>query len=380
MVLVLSFAAVLPVYAQSFASGSVGNVYVLTNDPAGNQVVAYDRSSDGSLTLLGKFNTGGLGSGVGLTVPPDPLGSQNALLLSPDGRWLFAVNAGSNEISSLQVTSDGLHPVDTVSSNGDYPVSLTLYNNYLFVLNAGGDGNISGFKVDSHGHLTPISGSTRSLNAATPAMGAQPNILEAPAQVGFSPDGKWLIVTDKGGVSGTGKIDLFRVNSKGLPSSNFETTTTAHPVPFGFIFDQFGHLLVVDAGASSVSAYSIQSDGDLTTLSAVVTGQAATCWIAASASGDIYTDNTGGNSISAIDSASNGQLEVLNGGGPAALTGAGTLPLDVGISIDGRFLYSLEVGVGKVGIFQIGSDGGLSPLGQAEGFAAGSGAQGIAVR
>ncbi len=43
-----------------------GAVYIMTNDLAGNQVVRYDRASDGSLAFSGKFSTGGLGA-TGLT-------------------------------------------------------------------------------------------------------------------------------------------------------------------------------------------------------------------------------------------------------------------------------------------------------------------------
>ena len=126
-------------------------------------------------------------------MPPDPLGSQNSLLLSPDGRFLFAVNAGSNEVSSFNVLPGGLSLADKVSSGGSYPVSLAYSEGLLYVLNAAGDGSISGFKVMDDGHLKALKGSTRSLHAATPANGAQPMILESPAEVVFNPDGRFLL-------------------------------------------------------------------------------------------------------------------------------------------------------------------------------------------
>src|SRR5436305_1920706 len=89
--------ALLPAFAlgsggAALARGNVGAVYTLTNAAAGNRVAVFDRASDGALTPAGTYSTGGLGSG-------DGLGSQGALALSQGNKWLFAVNAGSNEIS-----------------------------------------------------------------------------------------------------------------------------------------------------------------------------------------------------------------------------------------------------------------------------------------
>ena len=120
--------------------GNVGALYTLTNAAAGNSVVAYNRASDGTLTLAGTYPTGGLGTGAAL-------GSQGALVLSEDGRWLFAVDAGSNEISVLSVDRNGLSLADKVSSGGTMPISLTANGDLLYVLSAGGNGNITGFNI-----------------------------------------------------------------------------------------------------------------------------------------------------------------------------------------------------------------------------------------
>jgi hypothetical protein len=83
------------------ASDAPGAVYALTNDPAGNAVLVYDRAADGSLTAAGAYATGGAGSAAGL-------GSQGAVIVSDDRRWLFAANTGSNSISSFRI-----HPQDS---------------------------------------------------------------------------------------------------------------------------------------------------------------------------------------------------------------------------------------------------------------------------
>lgn len=383
MVVVMALAICLigaaPVFAQSpDKAGSAGAVYIMSNSPGGNQVLVYNRAADGSLTYVSSFATGGKGSGVGTTIPPDPLGSQNSIIVSPNGRWVFAVNAGSNEISSFKVVPGGLSLADKVSSGGAYPVSLTYSDELLYVLNAAGDGSISGFNVTSEGHLKALKGSTRSLHAATPAKGAQPNILEAPAQVDFSPDGDFLVITDKGGVSGKGLIDVFEV-SDGLPSAHAVVTQTSGAVPFAFTFDKFGYLNVVDASTGSVTAYAIGDSGSLTVKSVVYTGQAATCWIASNGK-YLFTDNTGSGTISGFMPSHTGQLSPVTANSIVGTTGPGTLPLDIGISHDGRFVYSLETGAGKIGIFRVNNNGTLTSLGTGGVYPAVSGFQGIAVR
>ena len=120
------------------ATDGFGAVYTSTNATAGNQILVFNRGTNGSLTLQGSYATGGLGSGASL-------GSQSAVVLSQNNHWLFTVNAGSNQISSFSVSSKGLTLVDVVDSGGIRPISLTAYEDSLYVLNAGGSGNISGF-------------------------------------------------------------------------------------------------------------------------------------------------------------------------------------------------------------------------------------------
>ncbi len=378
LTLMLALAMTVPAFAKD-NHGYPGAVYIMSNSESGNQVLIYNRADDGTLSYSSQVATGGLGSGVGMTVPPDPLGSQNSLLLSADGQWLFAVNAGSNEVSVFKVTASGLTLTDKVSSGGDYPVSLTFSHRLLYVLNVGGDGNITGFRLNNKGRLSFIKNSTRSLHAATPANGSQPNILEAPGQVGFSPNGDYLVITDKGGVSGDGKLLVFPVNKNGLPGDHPAVTHTANPVPFSFTFDRFGHPVVVDASAGTVTSYAIGKNGILTTLSTAVTGQAATCWIVNNTR-FIFTDNTGSGTISAFSAAHNGSLTPVNSNGIVANTGSGTLPLDAAVSLNGQFIYSLTTGVGQISMFKANANGSLTSLGTVGGYSPVSGFQGIAAR
>ncbi|MBE0696027.1 MAG: hypothetical protein IH586_03800, partial [Anaerolineaceae bacterium] len=260
-----------------------------------------------------------------------------------------------------------------VSSGGEYPVSLTVHDKWVYVLNAAGDGSISGFRL-VEGQLKPLAKSTRSLFAATPADGAQPNILEAPAQVGFTPDGSMLVITDKGAVSGVGRLLVFKIDRSGRPSRTFVSTPTAAPVPFAFTFDRFGHLVVVDASAGSISSYQFNRNGSLSLLGAVTNGQAAVCWIDSNGK-YIFTDNTGSGTISALKPSVKGSPVLLDA--TAAITGPDTLPLDMSISRNGRFLYSLETGAGAIGQYRINSNGTLSFIGTLTGLPVIGGFQGI---
>ncbi len=263
----------------SLAAGrnSPGAVYTMTNDPNDNEVIIFNRDSKGILTKADSIPTGGKGSGGGL----DPLGSQGSLMLSQDKRWLLAVNAGSNEISAIRVLPDGLDLVDKVDSGGVFPVSLTIFHNLVYVLNAGASPNITGFNLSHTGQLTALANSGRSLTGAF-------------AQVGFDPKGETLVVTDKT----DNEILVFSVGGDGLPSTSAVTSASNGITPFGFIFDQRGHLIVSEAGSGAVSSYNILSDDTLKVISgSVANGQIATCWIDEN-SRYAFASNPGSNTIS----------------------------------------------------------------------------------
>lgn len=335
----------------------VGAVYSMTNVSNGNSVVVFSRDEEGILTNIGSVLTGGKGSGGGF----DPLASQNSLVLSHDHRWLLAVNGGSNELSLFRVLPDGLELADKVASGGTFPVSVTVDQNLVYVLNAGPSPNITGFNLSQRGHLTPLSNSTRSL-VSTGAF----------SQIGFDPEGNKLVVTDRA----ESQIIVYSVSDDGLPAATPVTSASNGKVPFGFIFDERGHLVVVEVGPDAVSTYNILPNDTLQVISgSVVNGQKAACWIAGNERGDIFTTNPGSGTISSYNlMPQNGQVSLLN-----ATDRRGNKPLDLGITSDGRFLYALDPGSGNVDMFRIERDGSLSNLGVVYGQFA-LFAQGIAVR
>jgi 6-phosphogluconolactonase (cycloisomerase 2 family) len=330
--------------AAAAPEDSSGAVYTITNAASGNEVLVYDRSANGSLSFQGSYSTGGLGSGAGL-------GSQGAVILSHNNHWLFAVNAGSNQISSFAVKENSLELVDVVDSGGVQPISLTNHKDWLYVLNAGGSGNINGFAVGQDGSLSPLAGSTQPVSNG--GAGAAPGL----AQVSFSSDGSTLVVTEKT----TNLIDTYAVEN-GLAIGPI-THPSSGATPFGFAFDRHGHAIVSEAfggapGLSAVSSYEINRDGFNVISPSVGTTQTAACWIAISKNGKFaYTTNTGSGSISSYRIAEDGSLTLLNP--TAGLTGAGSSPVDMAFSNNGRTLYVLAAAAHTISIFQMSADGGL---------------------
>ena len=337
--------------------GVTGSVYVMTNDSGGNKVVIFNRDAKGALTLVGSIATGGLGSGGGL----DPLQSQGSLRISADNRWVLAVNAGSDEISVFRVLPDGrLALNDTVDSGGEFPTSIAVYHNLVYVLNANSP-NITGFNLGHTGKLAHLADSTRVL----PGAGF--------AQVGFDPQAKQLVITNRDG----NQVLVFSIDRDGLPGTTPTTSDSTGAGPFGFTFDQRGHLLVSEAGAGAVSSYDILPDGTLAVISpSVANGQRATCWIAITPDGRFaFTSNTGSGNISAYRiQAGNGKLSLLD-----AMAGSGNGPIDSAITKNSRFLYVLNGSNGTVGMFRINPNGSLIALGAIGGIDTPF-AQGIAVK
>src|SRR5437870_419012 len=125
LVAVAAVTATVSASRAAAASGVVGHVYVNDNTAGENTVAAFDRHADGTLSPIpgSPFAVGGAGTGQGT-------GSQGALQLSADGRYLLAADAGSNQISVVRIKSDG-RLTETegspVASGGNKPVSIAVH-------------------------------------------------------------------------------------------------------------------------------------------------------------------------------------------------------------------------------------------------------------
>ena len=321
------------------ADGAPGAVYTLMNLTSGNAVAIFARAADGTLTAAGTVATGGTGTGSGL-------GSQGAVVLSADGRWLFAVNAGSYDVSIFRVSPAGLALTSRIPSGGVQPVSSTVHGNLLYVLNGGGSGNIAGFALDANGGAAAIPGSRRALSGS--AVG--------PAQVAFSRDGRSLVVTEKN----TNSIDVYAVGPDGSATGP-TTYASAGGTPFGFAFGLRDELLVSEA-AGTASSYLLGSGGSLTVVSgAVSTQQGAPCWLVVTQNGRFaYTANAHSGTISGFAVGTDGALSLLDAGGATAVVGPGNI--DLAVSANSRYLYQLRSS-GPITALRVENDGHLTTLG-----------------
>jgi len=362
----LLMAFLLPLSAIA-GGGPIGAVYTMSNAAEGNSILVFDRDLVGKLTPAGEFDTGGLGTGAGL-------GNQGGVIIDPANRWLFVVNAGSDDISVFAIDEDGLTLVDREPSGGENPISLTYSGNLLYALNAGGAAGgtdeITGFTVGADGTLTPIPGSTQLLSAAN----------TGPAQVSFNTDGDVLVVTEKA----TSLIDTFTVGSDGVavPANTFASSGMT---PFGFAIGKRDQVFVSEAvgGAtdqSSVSSYQLGKDGSLAVISpSVGTTETAACWAIVSHDGRFtYTTNAGSGSISGYRIGFDGSLALLDANGRTGNTGKDSGPLDMAFSNDGRNLYTLNGQSDTIGVFKVKDKGGLAILNSHIGVPAS--ANGLAVR
>jgi 6-phosphogluconolactonase len=364
--LILGLAATAAVGAPAAASAStgasttgaspvIGHVYVDDNTAGTNTIGAFDRHADGTLTPQpgSPFAAGGAGSGAGLA-------EQGAIQITPDGRFVIAVDAGSNQISVLRILGDGslnLVPGGIVSSGGILPDSVAIHGNLVYVANSGNGGsNYTGFQLRPNGRLDPIPGSTVTLAANA-----------APADVLFNGTGTKLAGTEVG----TSVIDSFTVGSDGRLTAAPDSPFPAQGLgPFGSEFRPTnpGQLFVsnahnVGAGTGTISAYADSSNGTLSPVasSPFADQQTAPCWVEITHDGQfLFTVNTGSGEISRYQIAPDGTLTLL-GSTPVGKTG-GVGAVDARLSPDGRYLYVDESRIGAVGAFAV-HGGNLTELG-----------------
>jgi 6-phosphogluconolactonase (cycloisomerase 2 family) len=362
----IAIGTLLPLVASAEPNSKNGAVFVMTNAAEKNEIIAFERSLNGSLTEVERYDTQGRGSS-GIT---DPLGSQGSLRLSQDQSLLFAVNSGSGNISVFGVRHSTLAFLDKVPSGGSEPVAIAEDQSLVYVLNAGGAGSLVGFKLDFGGHLRQIKGSTTFLTAA--ASGG--------ASLAFSPNGRFLVVTEKV----PNNVDVFRVNPDGTLGP-VVVNPNPDPGTFAVSFTPGGSLIVSETGtpgvadSATISSFNVLNNGKLSSISEhVPTLGTANCWNAVTPDGKfVYVSNAGTSSISGFAIAKNGTLTPLSG----TVVGnnpQGSTNLDIAVSSDGKFVYTLNSASGEIGIFGIESDGSLVNLGTSGQFPKSEGFNGIA--
>ncbi len=348
-----------------------GAVFVMTNAADKNEIIAYSRDSDGKLTGGDRFDTGGRGSG-GLIAP---LGSQGSLTLSQDHTLLFAANAGSGTISVFRVRNSNLYLLGKTPSGGSSPVAVAQHGNLVYVLNAGGQGTVVGFRLgydaslslqQADGHLKQIENSTAFLTEFGGGSGG--------SSISFSPNGRFLVVVERI----AGHIDAIPVNEDGSLGSI--VVTPSEPGAFTAEVAPTGDAIVTQAGpVAAVSSYSLASNGTFSIISAnVPTLGAASCWSVVTPDGTkVYVSNTATSNISGFDIRPNGTLTPI---GPTVLASnlAGSTNLDIAVSSDGKYLFTIDSAAGAVSSFAIQNRGYLDLVSEVEGLPQSAGFQGIA--
>jgi 6-phosphogluconolactonase len=331
-------------------------VFTETNEAGGNRLAVMRRDRSGQLAAPVFVGTGGTGTGAGL-------GNQGALALSGDGRFLYAVNAGSSSISVFHTVAPRPRLVQVLPSGGAVPVSIAVSGPLVYVLNRAGPDpaaspdNITGFVARPSGRLAPLSNSTRGLSANS----------TNPAQVGFNNGGLVLVVTEKA----TNIIDTFVVGPDGRPGN-----AIVHPsvgmTPFGFEFGSLGELVVSEAfggapDASACSSYLVGGDGSLAVITpSAPTTETAACWIAHTQNGQfVYTTNTGSDSVTGYMVGAGGALSTLTPDGRTGVTGAGPIDAD---NVGNTLLFTLNGMAVSVTTFRIETNGSLVATGTRAGI------------
>jgi 6-phosphogluconolactonase (cycloisomerase 2 family) len=349
-----------------------GAVYVQTDGTLGNQVLAFFRHADGTLTPAGQFATGGMGTGADLV----SAGSVTLATISGN-QFLYVVNTASNDISVFSVQSNTLTFVQRVASGVVRPVSTAVHGNLLYVAGPG-SGTVTGFTIDSGGRLTQIPGSTRLGTGGTAAL---------LFQALFDNTGRVLAVVEEN----TNLVDTFVVDqTTGLLSQQPIQNNADGINPFGMAFDVNNHLFVTAGGfnvpnVSDMSSFSVGPGGVLQAISPnVLNGRQFECWVAITTTPNsngnfyAYTDNTGDNTISSYLIKPDGTLTLQNSvvASEPILLNVGAGLVDNAISPDNKYLYTTNFG-GHVSAWTIQSDGGLVLL-QQQSIPVGSG--GMALR
>ena len=384
-------------------SGFVGAVYAMSNKFDSNTIVGYGRNDDGTLTLVGEFETGGKGGffdgGEGL----DPLISAFSLILTQDRRFVLAVNAGDSTISALLINDDlSLTMTDTKPVPGAGLNSIA-YNDglvYVSIIDADGqftaepdqEGALIGFRLLPNGELLDIDDSERELG-------------NRPSAIQFSPDGRYLIVSSinagsAGLASGSeDELVVYKVNRRSGRLSESPVSAAASTLPgndegrnlpsaigFEIVRDEGKDYVVVTEArefqadgtppafpalqTGSVSTWELQQDGNLEPVMLDVLagtdffdGERTACWIEFSRDGNLFwVANALDSSISSY-SFSQGNIELLDrstvvgeppvDGDPFSTTDGF---IDLWISDDGEYLYQLLGLDGTINVYKIADD------------------------
>ena len=325
-----------------------GAVFVQTNEER-NRVLAFTRDADGGLAEPASYETGGRGS----MAPHLP--SQGSVVLSGDRRFLLVANAGSGDVSVFRVDGARLELIGTVPSGGDAPRSIAEREGAVFVMTTGKPG-IASFGLNDMGLAPAVGGET-------------PLAADAdPAQIGFTPDGRTLVVTQRG-ADAIAAYPVREDGTLGEPS----TVMSSGPTPYGFALTTNGTLVVTEAfraqkGAAAASSYAA-GDGTITARTrSLANGMSEICWAVVTPDDRFaFTTNFAESTVSRFAIGSDGSISLEDAA--AGSVGDPRPGLrDEDVTDDGRFLFAVDADGGSVVGWRIGADGSLASAGSRDGL------------
>jgi len=329
--------------ARGSGDRGTGAVYVQSNERGNNKLLAFDRDDVGGLKSPVAMQTGGSGDGVA------HLTSQGSVMLTGDGGSVLVANAGSGDMSIFTLDTDGPHMMQTVPTGGA-PKSVTEHDGLVYVLNTDPP-SLTGFRLSDRA-IEPIDDSTRMLAADAD-----------PAQVGLSPDGTSLVVTERG----SNDIASYAVNADGTLAER-HVQRSSGPTPYGFAFARGEALIVTEAfgaqkGKAAASSYLMRDENIEPASRSVGNGRSEVCWAAVSNDGRYaFATNFADSAVSRYAIGADGRLTLED---PAAGTAVDGQPglRDENLSDDGRFLYAIDADTQRIFGWNVGSGGSLSPIG-----------------
>jgi 6-phosphogluconolactonase len=321
---------------------SEGNIYVQTNEPDRNRVIAFGRAADGRLQGMASYETGGSGDGV------PHLTSQGSIVISGDGTRLLVTNAGSGDVSVFAVSGERLELLASAAT-GAAPKSVAEHDGLVYVLNTG-EPSLAGFRLSDG--LEPIESSKRDLPAGSD-----------PAQVGFTPDGSALVVTDRG----TDSIAFYPVaqdRTLGEP----QVQPSSGPTPYGFAFTGDGTLLVTEAfgaqaGKAAASSYRVSGLSATPVSRSIANGRSEICWAVVSKDERyVFTTNFADGAVSRYAIGADGSIELDDPVAGTSVDGEKGLR-DEALSRDGRYLYAIDTDHGRIVGWAVADGGRLDAVG-----------------
>jgi 6-phosphogluconolactonase len=325
-------------------TASAGAVYVQTNATP-NEVIAFRRTDDGSLDLIDSVATGGEGDGT------PHLTSQGSVTLTGDGQYLLVTNAASDDVSIFSVAADGSIELRERVHTGATPRSVAERDGLVVVLNTGEPG-LASFRLNAEG-IERVEGGDQGLDPSD----------ADPAQVGFSPDGSMVVITERG----TDSIVTYEVASDGTFGASSDIASEG-PTPYGFAFTSGGTLVVTEAfgaekGAAAASSYAIEDGSLVVRTSSVGNSRSEICWAVITPDDRFaFTTNFADGAVSRFAIASDGSLSLEDATAGISVDGMPGLR-DEALSGDGRFLYAIDADGGRIYGWSVDAEGSLEPVG-----------------